>query len=130
MRKSVEECSGRFYDVLKCLRGGVLPLVPECGRLSVTGDAEADAAATRHHLGVEPVGPVLDLVGGVLKNHGILFVTLEGADARFSGINGFDDEVRSSGFSSPTMTSCACRKASCVNGWNEAHGGFQQIDII
>lgn len=90
VRESVEEHFGRFYDVLECLGGDVLPEAPACGALPVTGDAEADAAAMRRHLGIDPVGPVPDLVG-VLENRGILFMALEGADERFSGMNGFVD---------------------------------------
>ncbi len=88
--ESVEEYFGRFYDTLECLGGDVLPAAPECGSLSVTHNAEADAIAMRRHLGIESVGPVPDLVG-VLENRGILFMALEGADERFSGINGFVD---------------------------------------
>ena len=90
VRESVEEYFGRFYDVLECLGGEVLPPAPECGTLPVTHDVEADAVAMRRRLGVELVGPVPDLVG-VLENRGILFMALEGADERFSGISGFAD---------------------------------------
>ena len=87
VRESVEEHFGRFYDVLECLGGDVLPDAPAHAALPLTGDAEADAAAMRRHLGVGPSGPVPDLVG-LLENRGILFMALEGADGRFSGMNG------------------------------------------
>ncbi len=90
VRESVEEYLGRFYDVLECLGGNVLPEAPACGMLPVTRDPEVDAAAMRRHLGIELVGPVPDLVG-VLENRGILFMALEDADERFSGINGLVD---------------------------------------
>lgn len=87
VRESVEEYFGRFYDVLECLGGEVLPNAPECGLVPLSADVEADAAEMRRWLAIEPVGPVPDLVG-VLENRGILFMALEGADARFSGMNG------------------------------------------
>lgn len=88
--ESVEEYFGRFYDTLECLGGDVLPTAPKCGILPATYDVEADAVAMRRHLGIDIVGPVPDLVG-MLENRGILFMALEDADKRFSGINGFVD---------------------------------------
>lgn len=88
VRESVEEYLGRFHDALECLGGDVLPAAPECGCLPLTLDAEADALALRRHLGVEPMGPVSDLVC-LLENRGILFVELRDVDENFSGVNGF-----------------------------------------
>lgn len=89
--ESVEEHFGRFFDVVESLGGDVLPEAPACGALPFTGDVERDAASFRAHLEVEPVGPAGDMVG-ILENRGILFVALEGADRRFSGMNGFVDD--------------------------------------
>lgn len=90
VRESVEEYFGRFYDVVECLGGEVLPDAPACGALPLTGEVERDAAALREHLEAEPIGPVGDMVD-ILENRGILFVALEGVDQRFSGMNGFVD---------------------------------------
>lgn len=90
VRESVEEHLGRFHDVLECLGSDVLPAAPECGRLPLTLDADADALVLRRHLGVGPVGPVTDLVC-LLEDRGILCVELREVDERFVGVGGFAD---------------------------------------
>ena len=89
-RESVEEYFGRFFDVVECLGGEVLPDAPECGALNLTLDPEVDSAALRRHLGIEPVGPVPDVVC-LLENRGILYIELEAMGEHFSGMNGFAD---------------------------------------
>lgn len=130
VRESVEEHFGRFYDVLECLGGDVLPDAPECGAMPVTGDAEVDAAAIRRHLGIELVGPVPDLVG-VLENRGILFMVLEGADERFSGMNGFVDGrpyvvVNASMSPERNRSTIAHEVAHLVFDWNGVEGKAQE----
>jgi len=68
----------------------VLPDAPECGTLALTHDPEVDSAALRRHLGIEPVGPVPDVVC-LLENRGILYIELEAMGEHFSGMNGFAD---------------------------------------
>lgn len=130
VRESVEEYLGRFYDVIECLGGDVLPPAPECGSLSVTGDVEHDAMAMRVHLGIELVGPVRDLVG-VLENRGILFMALEGADDRFSGMNGFVDGrpyvvVNASMSPERNRSTIVHELAHLVFEWAGVHGGDQE----
>ena len=130
VRESVEEHFGRFYDVLECLGGDVLPNAPECGRLPLSGDVEVDAAAMRRHLGIELLGPVPDLVG-VLENRGILFMALEGADERFSGMNGFVDGrpyvvVNASMSPERNRSTIAHELAHLVFDWNGIEGKVQE----
>ncbi len=88
VRESVEEYLGRFYTVLECLGGDVLPEAPQCHAIAMTGDVEADAKAMRAHLGLAPDGPVCDLIS-VLENKGILIYLCDIDNSSFSGMNGF-----------------------------------------
>lgn len=130
VRESVEEYFVRFYDVLECLGGDVLPDAPECGCVPLSGNVEDDAAAMRCHLDIDPVGPVPNLVG-VLENRGILFMALEGADSRFSGVNGFVDGrpyvvVNSSMSPERNRSTVAHELAHLVFKWDGVEGKAQE----
>ena len=86
--ESVEEYFSRFMDSVEILGGDVLPNVPQCYTLEITGDAEKDALALRKHLNFAVDGPIDDLIGK-LENKGFLIFLHEIEDDKFSGINGF-----------------------------------------
>lgn len=86
--ESVEEYFSRFMDSVEILGGDVLPHVPQCYTLKITGDAEKDALALRKHLNFAIDGPIDDLIGK-LENKGFLIFLHEIEDDKFSGINGF-----------------------------------------
>lgn len=88
VRESVEEYFSRFMDSVEILGGDVLPNVPQCYTLKISGDAEKDALALRNHLNFALDGPIEDLIGK-LENKGFLIFLHEIEDDKFSGINGF-----------------------------------------
>lgn len=86
--ESVEEYFSRFMDTIEILGGDILPDVPQCHTLKITGDAGKDALALRKHLNFAIDGAIDDLIGK-LENKGFLIFLHEIDDDKFSGINGF-----------------------------------------
>ena len=87
IRESVEEHFSRFYTAVELLGGEVLPEVPECHQLVITGDAEADAQALRRSLKLAESGPAGNLVE-ILENRGFLVIDCRIESHKFSGMNG------------------------------------------
>lgn len=90
VQESVEEHFSRFYSVVEILGGDVLPNAPICHVLPITHDAEIDSAALRKHLNLSNEGPIDDLIG-ILENKGILVLSLDLDNDKFSGMNGLVD---------------------------------------
>ncbi len=88
VRESVEEYFSRFMDCVEILGGDVLPQMPACHTLPISGDAEKDALELRKYLNFAKDGPIEDLIGK-LENKGFLIFTKSIDDDKFSGINGF-----------------------------------------
>ncbi|MBO4364262.1 MAG: ImmA/IrrE family metallo-endopeptidase [Clostridia bacterium] len=89
VREFVEEHFSRFMTAVEILGGDVLPAAPQCHALSLSDDAEENAAALRAHLGFAESGPIEDLTGK-LENKGILVCECK-VNNKFSGMNGFVD---------------------------------------
>lgn len=88
IRESVEKYYNRFFIVVDTLGSSVLPDVPLCNQIELSGDVEADAEAMRQWLKLSKNGPVCNLVS-ILENTGILIYKLELDNDKFSGKNGF-----------------------------------------
>ncbi len=91
VRESVEEYLNRFMTVVEILGGDVLPEAPQIHALALSGDDEENASALRAHLGLAPDGPVDNLIG-TLENKGILVMSIDINNNRFSGMNGLVNE--------------------------------------
>ena len=88
IRESVEEYFSRFMSVVEILGGNVLPEAPQCHVLSLSDNAEKNAAILRGHLLFAMDGPIEDLIGK-LENKGILIYECNINNNQFSGMNGF-----------------------------------------
>lgn len=87
VRESVEEYLSRFMTVVEILGGDVLPNAPQIHALALADDDEENASALRAHLGLAPDGPVDNLIG-TLENKGILVMSIDIDNSKFSGMNG------------------------------------------
>ncbi|MDD2402259.1 MAG: XRE family transcriptional regulator [Clostridia bacterium] len=86
--ESVEKYYNRFFTVVDILGSSVLPDVPLCNQVKLSGDAEANADAMREWLKLSKNGPVCNLIS-ILENTGILIYKLDIDNDKFSGKNGF-----------------------------------------
>lgn len=87
VRESVEEYLSRFMTVVEILGGDVLPDAPQIHALELSDDNEKNAAALRAHLSLAPDGPIENLIG-TLENKGILVMSIDSGNSKFSGMNG------------------------------------------
>lgn len=87
IRESVEEYLNRFYSVVDILGGEVMPDAPECHKVMLSNDAEADAKAMRKYLRIAEEGPIGNLIE-LLENKGILVYFSDIQSDAFSGMNG------------------------------------------
>lgn len=91
VQESVEEYFSRFYTAVELLGGDVLPDNPACHSIPLSGNAERDASALRHHLNLSSEGPIDNLIE-ILENKGILVYLCDIDCGKFSGMNGFVNE--------------------------------------
>jgi len=87
VRESVEEYLSRFMTVVEIIGGDVLPDAPPIHALELSDDDEKNAAVLRVHLGLAPDGPIDNLIG-TLENKGILVMSIDIDNSKFSGMNG------------------------------------------
>lgn len=87
IRESVEEYLNRFYSVVDILGGEVMPDAPECHKVMLSNDAEADAKAMRKYLRIAEEGPIGNFIE-LLENKGILVYFSDIQSDAFSGMNG------------------------------------------
>lgn len=87
IRGFVEDYFGRFFEIVECLGGEVLPVAPAIHAIPLPVTPEEAASALRDHLGLACEGPVLDLVA-ILENKGILVILQKIDERSFFGMNG------------------------------------------
>lgn len=92
VRTCVEEYFSRFMTIIEILGKHVLPVSPPCHVLPLSSDDEANAASLRRHLGFACDGPIDDLIGK-LENKGILVYVCDINEPKFSGMNGFVNDI-------------------------------------
>jgi Zn-dependent peptidase ImmA (M78 family)/transcriptional regulator with XRE-family HTH domain len=87
VREEVEEYLSRFMTVVEILGGDVLPEAPPIHVVELSDDEEKNAAALRAHLSLASDGPIDNLIG-TLENKGILVMSIDIGNSKFSGMNG------------------------------------------
>lgn len=92
VREAVEEYFNRFFDAVDALGGNPIAKAPACSCLNITNDFEKDALTLREHLGFGADGPIEDLIGR-LEHKGILIMTVKIDNEKFSGMNGFVNDI-------------------------------------
>lgn len=88
VRESVEQYCNRFMALIEFLGDKVLPDAPQCNRIRLSDNDEANGKEVREWLGLSPNGPVGNLVM-TLENSGFVVIRLSVEDKKFSGISGF-----------------------------------------
>ena len=92
VRESVEEYFNRFFVAVDSLGGSPIAKAPKCKTLLATTDYEQDGLMLRKHLGFALDGPIDDLVWR-LEYKGILVMPLRIENDKFSGMNGFVNNI-------------------------------------
>lgn len=88
IKESVEQYSNRFMAIVSILGDSALPEIPQCNRVDLIDDDEANGKHMREWLGISPAGPVCNLVM-TLENSGFIVIKVAINDREFSGMSGF-----------------------------------------
>lgn len=92
VREAVEEYFNRFFVAVDSVGGNPLVKAPTCNELPVTNDFEQDAMALREHLGFARDGAIEELISR-LEHKGILIMSVKINNDKFSGMNGFVNDI-------------------------------------